>query len=97
MRRGVIAAVAVSWPVKRSLILFAVGIVTGVASAFVWPGDLNNEPMTGAHWVAVGGFLVTAVLLVLAAVMLFFGVTGAAWKVDDFDLDEYFDDMKKDR
>ncbi len=83
-----------SWLTKRSLILLGAGIVTGVASAFIWPGDLNNEPMTWGHRVAVGGFLLTAIFLVLAAVMLLIGVMGAAWKVDDFDLNEYLDDMK---
>ncbi len=83
-----------SWLTKRSLILLGAGIVTGVASAFIWPGDLNNEPMTWGHRVAVGGFLLTAIFLVLAAVMLLMAVTGAAWRVKDFDLDEYLDDMK---
>ena len=53
-----------SWLARRSLILLlGAAIAVGVVSALVWPGDLNNEPMTGAHWVAVGGFLLTAVLL----------------------------------
>ncbi len=86
-----------SWLAKRSLILFGAGIATGLASALIWPGDLNNEPMTWGHRIAVGGFLLTAVLLVLAAVMLLFGVMGAAWKVDDFDLNEYLEKMKKDQ
>jgi hypothetical protein len=86
-----------SWLAKRSLILGGLGIAVGIASALVWPGDLNNEPMTWGHWVAVGGFLLTAVLLVSAAVMVLIAVTGAAWSVKNFDLDEYLDDMKKDR
>lgn len=81
-----------SWLAKRSLILGGLGIVVGVGSAIVWPGDLNNEPMTWGHRVAVGGFLLTAVLLVSAAVMVLIAVTGAAWSVKDFDLDEYLDD-----
>jgi hypothetical protein len=87
----------VSWLAKRSLILAGVGIAVGVGSALVWPGDLNGEPMTWGHRVAVGGFLLTAVLLVSAAAMVLIAVTGAAWSVKDFDLDEYLDDMKKDR
>jgi hypothetical protein len=85
-----------SWPAKRSLILAGLAIVIGLASAVIWPGDLNNEPMTWGHRVAVGGFLVTAILLVMAAVMVLIAVTGAAWKVKDFDLDDYLDGMKKD-
>ena len=86
-----------SWLARRSLILGGLGIAVGVGSAVVWPGDLNNEPMTSGHWVAVGGFLLTAVLLVSAAVMVLMAVTGAAWSVKGFDVDEYLDDMKKDR
>ncbi len=85
-----------SWLARRSLILGGLGIAVGVASALVWPGDLNHEPMTWGHWVAVGGFLLTAMLLVSAAVMVLMAVTGAAWSVKDFDLDEYLDDMKND-
>ena len=73
----------------------AAGIAAGIGSAIIWPGDLNNEPMTWAHRVAVGGFLLTAVLLVLGAVMILLAVTGAAWGVRNFDLDDYLDDMKK--
>ena len=86
-----------SWPIKRGLILFAAGVAAGIGSALIWPGDLNNEPMTWAHRVAVGGFLLTAVLLVLGAVMILLAVTGAAWSVKKFDLDDYLDDMKKDK
>jgi hypothetical protein len=84
-----------SWHTKRSLILLGLGTAIGVGSVLIWPGDVDNEPMTAAHWVAVGGFLLTAVFLVMAAVAVFFGVMGAAWKVKDFDLDEYLDEMKK--
>ena len=86
-----------TWLAKRSLILGGLGIAVGVGSAIAWPGDLNNEPMTWGHWVAVGGFLLTAVLLVSAAVMILMAVTGAAWSVKDFDLDNYLDKMKKDK
>ena len=84
-----------TWLAKRSLILGWLGIAVGVGSAIVWQGDLNNEPMTWGHWVAVGGFLLTAVLLVSAAVMVLMAVTGAAWSVKDFDVDNYLDKMKK--
>ncbi|MGI9608941.1 MAG: hypothetical protein ACR2NL_01465, partial [Acidimicrobiia bacterium] len=77
------------------LILLTAGIVVGIGSAFIWPGDLHNEPMTWGHRVAVGGFLLTAILFLLGAVMLLIAVTGAAWKVKDFDLDEYLDKGKK--
>ena len=86
-----------NWPTRRGLILLLAGIIAGIGSALIWPGDLNNEPMTWAHRVAVGGFLLTAVLLVLSAVMLFFAVMGAAWSVKNFDLTKYLDDMKKNR
>lgn len=73
------------------------GLVVGIGSAIIWPGDLHNEPMTWGHRIAVGGFLLTAVLLVLGAVMLLIAVTGAAWSVKNFDLDEYLDKNKKRR
>ncbi|MBT8203619.1 MAG: hypothetical protein HKN80_14515 [Acidimicrobiia bacterium] len=85
-----------SWVARRSLILLGAGVAVGIGSALIWPGDLNNEPMTMGHWVAVGGFLLTAVLLVAAAVLVFLTIIGSAWKVDDFDLNEYLDDMKRD-
>jgi RsiW-degrading membrane proteinase PrsW (M82 family) len=87
----------VNWLAKRSLVLVGVAIAFGVASALIWPGDLNDEPMTWSHWVAVGGFLLTAVLLVSAAAMVLIAVTGASWSVKGFDLNEYLEDMKKDR
>jgi hypothetical protein len=87
----------VSWPAKRGLILVVAGIVTGIGSAVIYPGDLHNEPMTWAHRIAIVGFLFTAVLLVLGAVMVLLAVVGSAWRVKEFDLDEYLDDMKKDR
>ncbi len=65
-----------------------------MVSAFVWPGDLNNEPLTWGHRIALVGFLVTAVLLVLGAVLIVLAVVGGAWQVDDFDPNEYLDDMK---
>ncbi|MBT8166149.1 MAG: hypothetical protein HKO63_00240 [Acidimicrobiia bacterium] len=86
-----------SWPTRRGVLLLLAGILSGLGSALIWPGDLNNEPLTWAHRVAVGGFLLTAVLLVLGAVMILIAVTGAAWSVKNFDLDQYLDDMKKDR
>jgi hypothetical protein len=86
-----------SWLVRRSIILFGAGIVTGVVSVLIWPGDLNDEPMTWGHRIAVLGFLFTAILLVLGAIMLVIAVVGTAWKVDDFDLGDYLDDMKRDR
>ncbi len=86
-----------SRPAGRSLILFGAGIAAGLGSALIWPGDLHNEPMTWAHRVALGGLVLTAALLVLAAVMLFIAVMGAAWKVDDFDVNEYLETMKKNR
>jgi len=85
----------VSWPAKRSLILLGLGLAVGIGSAIIWPGNLHNEPMTWGHRIAVGGFLLTAILLVLGAVMLLVAVIGAAWGVRDFDLGEYLDDMKK--
>ena len=86
-----------SWLAKRSLILSGLGIAVGVGSAIVWPGDLNDEPLTWGHRVAVGGFLLTAVILVLAAVMVLIAVTSAAWNVKDFDLNDYLNDAKMDR
>ncbi|MDH3540937.1 MAG: hypothetical protein OEP52_13115 [Acidimicrobiia bacterium] len=86
-----------SWLAKRALIFAGVAVAVGVASAVGWPGDVNNEPMTGGHWLAVGGFFVTAVLLVVAAVLAGMAVTGDAWRVKQFKLDAYLDDMKKDR
>ena len=84
-----------SWPTKRGLILLTAGVAAGIGSAIIWPGDLNNEPMTWAHRVAVGGFLLTAVLLVLGAVMILLAVTGAAWGVKNFNLNDYLNDKKK--
>lgn len=84
-----------NWPTKRALILLGIGAAVGIGSALIWPGDLQNEPMTWGHRVAVGGFLLTAVLFVLGAVMLLIAVTGAAWRVKNFDLDEYLDKNKK--
>lgn len=86
-----------SWLVRRSVILLGAGAATGVASVLIWPGDLHDEPMTWGHRIAVGGFLFTAIFLVLGAVMLLIAVVGAAWNVDDFDPGEYLDDMKRKR
>ena len=86
-----------SWLTRRSLVLFAASIVIGAISVLIWPGDLNNEPMTGAHWAAVVGFLLTATLLFMAAVAVFLNVMRSAWNVNKFDLDEYLDDMKKNK
>ena len=84
-----------NWPTKRALILLGIGAAVGIGSGIIWPGDLHNEPMTWGHRIAVGGFLLTAVLFVLGAVMLLIAVTGAAWSVKNFDIDDYLDDMKK--
>ena len=86
-----------SWLTRRSLVLFAASIVIGAISVLIWPGDLNNEPMTGAHWAAVVGFLLTATFLFMAAVAVFLNVMRSAWNVNKFDLDEYLDDMKKNK
>jgi L-cystine uptake protein TcyP (sodium:dicarboxylate symporter family) len=81
---------------RRALLALVIGIGTGVISAMVWPGDLAGEPMTAGHWIAVGGFLVTAVLLFLAAGLVFVSVIGSAWTVKEFDPNEYLDKMKRD-
>jgi len=80
---------------RRPLILFGIGVVFGVASLVVWPGDLNDEAMTSTHWVALIGFLVAAVLLVVSAVMVVLGVVGSAWKASDFNPNEYLGDQTK--
>lgn len=80
---------------KRASVVFGLGIATGVISGLIWPGDLNNEPITAGHWVAIAGFLVTAFLLLLAAALVFFAVVGDAWRVKQFDLNDYFDRMKR--
>lgn len=79
------------------MIVFVAALVCGVVSAIVWPGDLHNEAPTAGHWVAVGGFLLTAVLLVMAAVLVVIAVVQSAWKVDGFDVNEYLDDVTRDR
>lgn len=80
---------------KQAIVVLGLGIATGVISGLIWPGDLNNEPMTAGHWVAIAGFLVTAFLLLLAAALVFFAVVGDAWRVKQFDLNDYFDRMKR--
>ena len=81
---------------RRALLALVIGIGIGAISAMVWPGDLAGEPMTAGHWVAVGGFLVTAVLLFLAAGLVFVSVIGSAWRVKEFDPTEYLDKLKRD-
>jgi hypothetical protein len=85
------------WLSRRSVLLLGAAIAAGVISVFVWPGDVKNEPITLAHWIAIGGFLLTAVLFVLGAVAMLMAVTGAAWSVKNFDLDDYLNKMKKDK
>ena len=86
-----------SWPAKRAVILLALGAIVGIGSGVIWPGDTTDEAMTAAHWVAVGGFLLTAALLMMAAGMLFVAVLGDAWKVKNFSLNDYLDRMKRRR
>jgi hypothetical protein len=85
------------WLSRRSGLLLVAAIAIGVASVLVWPGDVNNEPITLAHWVAIGGFLLTALLFVMGAIAMLMAVTGAAWSVKNFDLDDYLNKMKKNK
>jgi len=80
---------------KQAIVVLGLGIATGVTSGLIWPGDVNNEPITAGHWVAIAGFLVTAFLLLLAAALVFFAVVGDAWRVKQFDLNDYFDRMRR--
>ena len=86
-----------SWPARRAVILLGLGVVTGVAAGFIWPGDTTDEAMSAGHWVAIGGFVVTAALLMMAAGLAFVAVLGETWKVKNFDLNEYLDRMKRRR
>lgn len=83
--------------VKRAVRVTGMAAVIGVASGLIWPGDLRGEPMTAAHWMAVGGFLTAAVLLFLAAGLVLFAIVGDAWKVENFHPDEYLENVRKDR
>jgi len=87
----------VSALVKRAVLLTGMAVVIGVASGLAWPGDLSGEPMAVVHWLAVGGFLTAAVLLFLAAGLVLFAIVGDAWKVKNFHLNEYLENIRKDR
>ena len=86
-----------SWLVRRALLLLAIGTVVGIGSALIWPGDVSDGSMTAAHWVAIGGFLLTAALLMMAAGIAFVAVLGDTWKVKNFNLNDYLERMKRDR
>ena len=86
-----------SWLARRAVVLLAIGTGIGVASGLIWPGDASDDSMTAAHWVAIGGFLLTAALLMMAAGIVFVAVLGDTWKVKNFNLNEYLDRMKRRR
>jgi hypothetical protein len=87
----------VSWLGRRALLLLAIGAAAGIASALIWPGDVRDDSMTASHWVAIGGFLLTAAFLMMAAGMVFVAVLGEAWKVRNFNLNDYLERMKRRR
>ena len=86
-----------SWLARRALLLLAIGAAIGIASGLIWPGDATDESMTAAHWVAIGGFLLTVVFLMMAAGVAFVAVLGDTWKVKNFNLNEYLERQKRDR
>ena len=86
-----------SWLVRRALLLVAIGGVVGVASGLIWPGDVIDDSVEVAHLFAIGGFLLTAVLLMVAAGMVFVAVLGDTWRVKGFNLNEYLERMKRRR
>ena len=86
-----------SWPARRAIVLLAIGAVVGVVSGVIWPGDATDGSMSTSHWVAIGGFLLTAAFLMMAAGMALIAVVGDAWKVKRFNLNEYLERMKRRR
>ena len=79
--------------IKRGLVFGALSVVLILGSVGIWPGDTDSGLSSG-HWIAMAGFFLAALFTVVAAVSLVLGVIGSAWEVDDFDLNEYLDDLK---
>lgn len=80
--------------IKRGLVFLGLTVALGLGSATIWPGDTGGGGLTGGHWIALVGFVLTAVFAVVAAASLVMGVIGSAWEVDDFDVNEYLDERK---
>lgn len=85
-----------SWLVRRAVALLGIGAAVGITSALVWPGDPDGS-LSAAHLLGLGGFLLTAVLLLLAAGFVFFAVIGGTWKASDFTLTEFLERLRRRR
>ena len=79
--------------IKRGLVFLGLSVALGLGSATIWPGDGDGGLRLG-HWVGMAGFFLTALFAIVAAASLLVGVIGSAWKVDDFDVNEYLDEIK---
>ena len=77
--------------IKRGLVFLSLSVALGLGSATIWPGDGG---LRLGHWVGMAGFFLTALFAIVAAASLVVGVIGSAWKVDDFDVNEYLDEVK---
>ncbi len=86
-----------SWLVRRSLLMVLAAVVVGIGSGLIWPGDVNGEPISFGHWVAIAGFVTTAALLVVAAASMVAALVGGTWKVSHFNPNEYLERSKKGR
>lgn len=87
-----------SWFTRRGLLLLGVGAAVGVTAGVLWPGDVTDgESMSGSHWLAIGGFVLSVVLLVTGAVAIFLSMVGNAWAVEDFSPTEYLERMRRKR
>lgn len=78
--------------VKRGLVFAVAAVLLGIGAAVLWPGD-SDGGLTSGHWVSLAGFFLAALFAVVAAVSLVLGVIGSAWEVDDFNANEYLDDL----
>ncbi len=79
--------------VKRGLVFALGAVLLGLGSVALWPGD-SDSGLTLGHWVSLAGFFLAASFVAVAAASLFLGVIGSAWEVEDFDVNEYLDDLK---
>ena len=85
-----------SWWVRRAIALFGLATATGILSRLIWPGDPDG-PLSAAHLIAAVGFLLAAVLLLMAAGYVFVAVVSGTWKAGDFNPNDYFDRKKRGR
>lgn len=85
-----------SFMIKRGLVLLVLTVVLVVSAVLIWPGE-TDDGLSSGHWIALAGFFLAAVFAVVAAVALVLGVVGSAWEVDNFDANEYLDDLKRSR